>query len=80
MVNLLGGGNGKPPSTKTRQQAISALATLVGTLVLARAAGNSVFSDEILQAGKAVTRERSDAAVSKRKSVQRTRASKRGTR
>jgi TetR/AcrR family transcriptional regulator, transcriptional repressor for nem operon len=80
MVNLLGGGNGKPPSTKTRQQAISAIATLVGTLVLARAAGNGAFSDEILQAGKSAARERSDTVITKRKSAPHARAPKRGAR
>ena len=35
-----------------RKQAMAVLATLMGTLVLARVAGNGEFSDEILGAGR----------------------------
>jgi TetR/AcrR family transcriptional regulator, transcriptional repressor for nem operon len=35
-----------------RQQAIGALATMMGTLVMARIAANSEFSDEILKSGR----------------------------
>ncbi len=40
-----------------RERAISTVATLVGTLILARVAGNGAFSQEILDAGRLATRE-----------------------
>jgi TetR/AcrR family transcriptional regulator, transcriptional repressor for nem operon len=40
------------PRKAARKQAEAALATMMGTLVLARIAGNSEFSDEILAAGR----------------------------
>jgi len=40
-----------PPKT-ARKQAIATLATMVGTLIFARVAGNGDFSSEILEAGK----------------------------
>jgi len=46
-----------------RKQAMAALATMMGSLVLARVAGNGEFSDEILAAGRAAVLER--AAVPK---------------
>ena len=40
------------PRKAARKQAMAALATMMGTLVLARVAGNGEFSDEILGAGR----------------------------
>src|SRR5437763_5872153 len=40
------------PRKTARQQAMAALATMVGTLVMARVAGSGEFSDEILAAGR----------------------------
>ena len=40
------------PRKVARKQAISALTTMMGTLVLSRIAGNGEFSDEILAAGR----------------------------
>jgi TetR/AcrR family transcriptional regulator, transcriptional repressor for nem operon len=40
------------PRKAARKQAAATLATLMGTLVLARIAGSGEFSDEILQAGR----------------------------
>ena len=40
------------PRKTTRKQATATLATMMGTLVLARIAGNGEFSDEILAAGR----------------------------
>jgi TetR/AcrR family transcriptional regulator, transcriptional repressor for nem operon len=40
------------PRKTTRKQAMATLATMMGTLVLARVAGNGEFSDEILAAGR----------------------------
>src|SRR5436190_1507367 len=40
------------PRKAARKQAVAALATMMGTLVLSRIAGNGEFSDEILSAGR----------------------------
>ncbi len=40
------------PRKTARRQAMAAIATMMGTLVLARIAGNGEFSDEILAAGR----------------------------
>jgi TetR/AcrR family transcriptional regulator, transcriptional repressor for nem operon len=40
------------PRKAARKQAAAAIATMMGTLVLARIAGNGEFSDEILGAGR----------------------------
>jgi TetR/AcrR family transcriptional repressor of nem operon len=40
------------PRKTARKQAVAALATMMGTLVLSRIAGNGEFSDEILGAGR----------------------------
>ena len=43
--------HGTPPKA-ARKQAVAALATMMGTLVMARIAGSGEFSDEILKAGR----------------------------
>ena len=40
------------PRKSARKQAVAALATMMGTLVLSRIAGNGEFSDEILASGR----------------------------
>src|ERR1700743_655799 len=40
------------PRKAARKQAMAAIATIMGTLVLARVSGNGEFSDEILNAGR----------------------------
>ena len=40
------------PRKAARKQAVAALSTMIGTLVLSRIAGNGEFSDEILAAGR----------------------------
>ena len=40
------------PSKPARRQAMAALATMMGTIVLARAAGNGELSEELLSAGR----------------------------
>jgi TetR/AcrR family transcriptional repressor of nem operon len=52
------------PSKNARKRAASTLATMMGTLVLARIAGSGEFSDEILAAGREAVLER--AAPAKR--------------
>ena len=40
------------PRKAARKQAMATLATMMGTMVLSRIAGNGEFSDEILDAGR----------------------------
>jgi TetR/AcrR family transcriptional regulator, transcriptional repressor for nem operon len=48
---------GVPPKA-ARKQAMAVIATMMGTIVLARIAGNGEFSDEILGAGRAAVLDR----------------------
>src|ERR1700716_4691680 len=50
------------PRKSARKQAIAALTTMMGTLVLSRIAGNGEFSDEILSAGREAVVGRAAAA------------------
>jgi len=50
------------PRKSARKQAVAALATMMGTLVLSRIAGNGEFSDEILAAGRDAVLGRAAAA------------------
>ena len=50
------------PRKVARKQAVAALATMMGTLVLSRIAGNGEFSDEILAAGREAVLGRAAAA------------------
>ena len=50
------------PRKSARKQAVAALATMMGTLVLSRIAGNGEFSDEILSAGREAVLGRAAAA------------------
>ena len=50
------------PRKTARKQAVAALATMIGTLVLSRIAGNGEFSDEILAAGREAVASRAAAA------------------
>jgi TetR/AcrR family transcriptional repressor of nem operon len=57
------------PRKVARKQAISALTTMMGTLVLSRIAGNGEFSDEILSAGREAVLGRAAAAKPAAKKV-----------
>ena len=50
------------PRKAARKQAMATLATMMGTLVLARIAGNGEFSDEILAAGREAVLDRTAPA------------------
>jgi TetR/AcrR family transcriptional repressor of nem operon len=50
------------PRKTARKQAVAALATMIGTLVLSRIAGTGEFSDEILSAGREAVVGRASAA------------------
>src|SRR4030081_1327892 len=52
MIDLLAAQIPDVPRKAARKQAMAAIATMMGTLVLARVAGNGDFSDEILGAGR----------------------------
>ena len=62
--------HGVPPKT-ARKQAMAALATMMGSLVMSRVAGSSEFSDEILKSGRDAVLERAKPAAP-RKSAKRT--------
>jgi TetR/AcrR family transcriptional repressor of nem operon len=55
------------PRKAARKQALAALATMMGTVVLARVAGNGEFSDEILAAGRDAALDRDSSAKSGQK-------------
>ena len=57
------------PRKVARKQAIAALTTMMGTLVLSRIAGNGEFSDEILGAGREAVLGRAAAAKPAAKKV-----------
>jgi len=52
MVDMLAEQIPDVPRKAARKQAMAAIATMMGTMVLARIAGNADFSDEILEAGR----------------------------
>src|SRR6202011_466158 len=52
MIEMLADQIPQGPRKAARKQAMAAIATMMGTLVLARVAGNGEFSDEILGAGR----------------------------
>lgn len=61
---------GVPPKT-ARKQAMAAMATMMGSLVMARIAGNSELSDEILKSGRDAILDRAKPPAAK-KSAKRT--------
>ena len=52
MIDMLAAQIPDVPRKAARKQAMAAIATMMGTLVMARVAGNGDFSDEILGAGR----------------------------
>ena len=52
MIDMLAAQIPEMPRKAARKQAMATMATMMGTLVLARIAGNGEFSDEILAAGR----------------------------
>jgi len=61
MIDILAEQIPDLPRKAARKQAMAALATMMGTLVMARVAGNSEFSDEILGAGRDAVLDRAAA-------------------
>ena len=62
MIDTVGTQIADVPPKAARKQAMAAVATMVGTLVLARIAGNGDLSDEILTAGRAAVLDRPPTA------------------
>ena len=58
MIDMLAAQIPELPRKAARKQAMAVIATLMGTLVLARVAGTGDFSDEILDAGRDAARGR----------------------
>jgi TetR/AcrR family transcriptional repressor of nem operon len=58
MIDMLAAQIPVLPRKAARKQAMASIATMMGTLVLARIAGNGDFSDEILAAGRGATLDR----------------------
>ena len=52
MVDMLAAQYQGAPRKEARKQAMAALATMMGSLVMARVAGTTEFSDEILKSGR----------------------------
>ena len=63
------------PRKAARKQAMAAIATMMGTLVLARVAGNGDFSDELLGAGRDAVLDRAKSAKPKKSAPKKTVAS-----
>ena len=61
MIDMLAEQMPELPPKAARKQAMAAVATMVGTLVLARIGGNGDFSEEILAAGRAAVLDRAPA-------------------
>ena len=62
------------PRKAARKQAMAAIATMMGTLVMARVAGNGEFSDEILNSGREAVLGRAAPATRVRKKPARKKA------
>ena len=67
MVDMLAEQIPDVPRKAARKQAMAAIATMMGTMVLARIAGNADFSDEILEAGRDAVLGRATPAKSEAK-------------
>jgi TetR/AcrR family transcriptional repressor of nem operon len=67
MVDMIAAQIPDVPRKAARKQALAVLATMMGTLVLARVAGNGEFSDEILAAGRDAVLDRDSSAKSGQK-------------
>jgi TetR/AcrR family transcriptional repressor of nem operon len=66
MIDMLADQMLEVPRRTARKQAVAALATMIGTLVLSRIAGSGEFSDEILAAGREAVLGRAAKAAAKK--------------
>ena len=67
MIDMLAKQIQGVPRKAARKQAMSAIATMMGTLVMARIAGSGEFSEEILGAGREALLDRAKSPVTKAK-------------
>jgi TetR/AcrR family transcriptional repressor of nem operon len=67
MVDMIAAQIPDVPRKSARKQAMAALATMMGTLVLARVAGNGEFSEEFLSAGRDSVADQDKSAKSSQK-------------
>jgi TetR/AcrR family transcriptional repressor of nem operon len=67
MIEMIAAQIPDVPRKTARKQAVASLATMMGTLVLARVAGNGEFSEEILAAGRDAVLDRETSSKSGRK-------------
>jgi TetR/AcrR family transcriptional regulator, transcriptional repressor for nem operon len=66
MIDMLAAQIPGIPRKAARKQAVAAIATMMGTLVMARVAGSGDFSDEILGAGREAVLERPKSPKAKK--------------
>ena len=76
MIDMLAAQIPDAPRKAARKQAMAALATMMGTLVMARIAGSGDFSDEILGAGREALLDRSKSPKAKKSPAKRATASR----
>jgi TetR/AcrR family transcriptional repressor of nem operon len=79
MVEALAARLPDVPRKAARKKAMSTIATMMGTMVLARVAGNGDFSNELLGAGRDAVLDRAPSKPAKKKSVARKPAAKKTT-
>ncbi len=75
MIDMLAAQIPDVPRKAARKQATAALATMMGTLVLARVAGSGDFSEEILAAGRDAVLERTRSPKAKKSAPRKAAAS-----
>jgi TetR/AcrR family transcriptional repressor of nem operon len=75
MIGMLAAQIPDVPRKAARKQAMAALATMIGTLVMARIAGGGDFSDEILGAGREAVLDRAKSPKAKKSAPKRSAAS-----
>jgi TetR/AcrR family transcriptional repressor of nem operon len=75
MIDTLAAQLSRVPRKAARKQAMAAIATMMGTLVLARVAGSGDFSDELLGAGRDAVLDRAKSTKAKKSASKKTVAS-----
>jgi TetR/AcrR family transcriptional repressor of nem operon len=65
MIDVLAGLLPQKSPAEARQVATGAIATMMGSIVLARAAGNKMLSDDILHAGRQAVRNQAAVRITK---------------
>jgi TetR/AcrR family transcriptional repressor of nem operon len=76
MIDMIAAQIPGVPRKAARKQAMSALATMMGTLVMSRIAGSGDFSDEILGAGREALLGRAKSPMAKKSAAKKAAASR----